>query len=137
MRQGKRVLGIAGMAIVAGTVTLLALASEARVGQLGDRPAIESQPSSLAEFSEETPIPGEAARKEETDAEKSIPAATSQMLRALENESERVRLAAISALGRMGSDAEAAVPVFEKLLRDPSRRVRLRTGRALEEFRRR
>jgi HEAT repeat protein len=43
----------------------------------------------------------------------------------------KIRLAAIAALGEMGSDADAAVPTLAKFLRDPKREIRLKAVDAL------
>ena len=46
----------------------------------------------------------------------------------------KIRLAAIAALGEMGSDAETAVPTLAKLLRDGRREVRLKAVDALSSL---
>ncbi|MFQ5471836.1 MAG: HEAT repeat domain-containing protein [Dehalococcoidia bacterium] len=134
MRHAKRRLTIAGMVATAGLIGAVAFSGESAAGEL------DSTASFHGEESAELVLPGtedqQYPRMEGAKAAKKLGPAARQMLRGLEDESEGVRLAAVSALGRMGSDAEAAVPALEKLLRDPSRRVRLRTGRALAEIRR-
>lgn len=64
-----------------------------------------------------------------------VPRSRDVVLRALDEEDEKVRLAAIDVIGRRGPAAEPLIPVLEKLLTDPSARIRDRAAQALAKIR--